>query len=288
METLSVHEWDDAYRLPAVAHLAWHQERFTWPSERTADATEYADGARLYLRAGTRTLATAQIYGERRALADAAETAADEMVAWIPAITELASAVETSRSADVLAFNIDQMLYHWQTYKQSQPRITGENVDDITAERDHAHSYEALVREVVPRADQEAMPLPDATARHIARLRERADEHRATAARIMPDPLTAVWPSDPWIGPYSRQQRERIVSAPNGTSTWEADLPHQILRGWARLNQGQRGASRADAASRDAVLLWALRSGLSKSTAASASGVARTTVDRLLAQSGNR
>jgi hypothetical protein len=287
METLSVHEWDDAYQPPAVAHLAWHQERFTWPSELTADATEYANGARLYLRTGTRTLATAQIHGERRALVDAVETAAVEMTGWVPAVTELASAVETDRVADVLTFNIDQMLYHWQTYKRDQPHITGATMDDITAERDQAYSYEALVREVVPRADQEAMPLPDATGRHVARLRERADEHRATAARVMPDPLTAVWPSDPWIGPYSRQQRERIVSAPSGTSTWEADLPHQILRGWARLNQGQR-ASRTEAASRDAVLLWALRSGLSKSTAASASGVARTTVDRLLAQSGNR
>ncbi|WP_103528950.1 hypothetical protein [Streptomyces sp. SM12] len=146
---------------------------------------------------------------------------------------------------------------------------------EAAEEQQRARHYEQLVRAVAPEVDQvAARQLPAAAERHATRLREDAVRLRVQAVTLAPaSPLYGP----AWVSPYSKIAAEAIQDA----DAWYADLPHQLLQGWRHAGDAWTAEERT--ARRDTLTRWAIRLGLPKATVAAASGVARTTVDRVLA-----
>ncbi|MFZ4240862.1 hypothetical protein ACOZGD_37580 [Streptomyces murinus] len=279
VESLDVLELADDYTPSAEPHIAWERARLF--DTIGADTQRVVMGARLYLREGHRVLATAEIEGGRRTVVDIADDVSVEIVPWLPVMRHLADAVALERDAATLDFHTDQLLYHWETAQDMRPNITGANFRSYDEELNAAYHYEELVRAVVPREDQEAARLPQAAATHSERLRAEARTLRVRALLAMPDPRSAGLPDVPWTGPYSRTQQQDIkVPSPD---TWYADLPHQLLMGWGSLDtKAYWPDSRERTDHRDALIRWAARRGLPKQDMSKASGLARTTIDRIL------
>ncbi|MFJ5951337.1 hypothetical protein [Streptomyces noursei] len=277
VESLAVLEQDDAYTPPAEPHIAWEPCRFL---DDVDSQTQYQSrGARLYLREGRRVLATAEVEGSRRSVIDVADEVSLEIGPWLPAMRLLADAVALEREADTLDYQMRQLLHHWQA-AQDMPVITAANYRVYDAQTDAAYRYEDLVRAIIPREDQVGARLPEAAATHSARLRERAAYLRTQAVVAMPDPRASDLPGVAWVGPYSDQQHREIRA--RSRDIWYADLPHQILMGWSGLDTAARWPADECVARRDALIRWAARRGLPKKALSDASGVARTTINRVL------
>ncbi|GAA0406103.1 hypothetical protein [Streptomyces luteireticuli] len=276
-ESVPVLEMDDAYTPVDGPHIAWEPRRFVSEILDVDGLQGVTPGALFYLREGRRTLAVAEAVGSRRALLDAADDAADGIAPWLPALRALADAVRLDRTAETLELHIGLLLYHWEASKDlDAPQ------DHYREELDRAYAYERLVRDVVPEQDQRTMRLPQAAEAHSQRLRGQATSRRVDAVIKMPDPRTATWPSLRWVGPYSREKHKDIKS--RSEDVWYADLPLQLLRGWGALDTRAEWGEAERTARRDALVGWAVRWGLPKSTASEAAGVARTTIDRLLSR----
>ncbi|MFI5753185.1 hypothetical protein ACIBBE_47000 [Streptomyces sp. NPDC051644] len=277
METrIPVMEIDDDYTSPADPHMAWSRRRFA--SAVPASTAMYVEpGALVYLRDGGRTVATAELAGSYSYLVENTDDEADTIAAWLPTLRHLAGVIRLERMADTMEYHLAQLQGHWEAAEGGY--VTGLTTDEVDEERDTAYSYEKLLRDVVPHDDQVAMRLPEATAAHAARLRDQATALRAAAVADMPDPRTGAHPGLRWVGPYSRQQQEKIRS--RSEDTWYADLPLQLLRGY-KASAGAPWDGPGETAGRDALVQWAVQWGLPKTAISTATGIARTTIDRLL------
>ncbi|MEW1552316.1 hypothetical protein [Streptomyces tsukubensis] len=277
VEMLDVLELDDDYTPPPGPHIAWQQAQY-FTTIGIDDAQEVRTGGRLYLRDGRRVLATAEAEGDRRTVIDIADDAAAEIAPWLASMRHLADAVALDRDAQTIDFHAAQMLYSWQAAQD----VYTAGLDDIADDEiSTAHHYEELLRAVVPRDDQEDVSLPQAAALHSERLRSRARALRVRALIDMPDRESADLPSVPWTGPYSKTQQQDIRD--HSPNTWYADLPHQLLTGWGNLDTKAHWPSYEEQTGhRDALIRWAAGRGLPKQDMARATGLARTTIDRIL------
>ncbi|MFJ4888247.1 hypothetical protein [Streptomyces sp. NPDC088731] len=268
-------------------HLAYRTAMFT--SQVGANQWSQESGYVIYLRDGGALIAMTEGLGTSR---DAQEEA-DEISLdtsrdwpWLGTLCTLARARRVDALADAFLRNLRAMT-RWRDGED--PDVETPSVrylsreeqewDDVT--REEARNAKRGLAKYVPADLQARMPLRDATGEHIDRLRARAAGLRAAVIRDMPDPRTTPRPHR-WIADYTPAEAKevRALSLTDPLDPWLADLPHWLLRCWAELPEAERQALGTDY--RDALLMWAVEWRLPKSCIARASGVARTTIDRVI------
>ncbi|MEV3895360.1 hypothetical protein [Streptomyces anulatus] len=281
MTSLDVELWDDDYEPAAGLHVTYKTGLLT--TTVGADQWLQQPGYTVHLREGNVTLAKTELLGSPR---DARDTADDISLdtspdhAWIPTLRTLSNALRADHHADAVARTLSPMLV-WR-YGDVDPDSKYTSYDESDRfEQDAARSAKAILIRHVPADLQAALPLIQAAQEHIGRLRVHAAELRATAVREMPDPATTSRPQR-WIADYTRQEAQEIkdLDPTHPLRPWLADLPHRLLRGWKDLSQPEKEA--IGTARRDALVTWALEWDLPKTAASRASGIARTTIDRII------
>ncbi|TGG78493.1 hypothetical protein [Streptomyces albus] len=279
VEALEVLKRDDTYIPSDGPHIAWEPCQFI--DDIDGYTQRQSRGARLYLRDGRRTLAVAEVEGTRSTVIDVADEVSSQIGPWLATMRHLADAVALEGEADTLDLNIGHLVYHWEASQDMF--VTAANHRLYDEEVSMAYRYEDLVRAVVPREDQRAHPLPEAAAMHSARLRQQAEGLRAQALLTAPDLREGPLPGVSWVGPYSRAKHKELRAF--SESTWYADLPHQLLKGWKAADTAVWSAEERTGR-RNALIRWAAARGLPKKVMADASGIARTTIDRVLTDKG--
>lgn len=281
IESVAVLEMDDTYT-PTGLHVGWAPTRFIEPPTEPFGPQQVDPGAVLYLRDGTTTLATAQVTGSRRTLVDAAEDAADTAGPWLPVLRALVEARDAEHTVQVLETNLALMLDNWQaaTDPAADPIVTRSQADAHHEQLEAAYACEALIRGLVPHEDQVETRLPEAVGTHTERLRTQGRMVRAQALRDMPAPdqPRPVWHQ---VGPY-RPTKMAEYDLRSGVDYY-GDLPVQLLRGWGAVDLSPLSPQEITAR-RNYLVQWAIKRGAKKTQVADASGIARSTIDRLLAE----
>lgn len=269
-------EYDDDYRPLGAPHITWRMTQFA----TTVDInTQYvATGAVLALREGRRTLSTVDIEGSRYTVRSEADEVSMTIGLWVPVLRLLADAVGLDRDADSLKHNAGQFQLHWQT---AQGRyVNAATVDAHKEDVKTAYAYEDLIRSTVPLDSVDELGPAEAALRHVDLLQKEAKDLRARAVVEMPHPDVCPLPGLSWIGPYSNLKRRDIWN--QSEAVWYADLPHQLLAGWRVLGAGGEWLEEERIFRRDSLVRSALRRGLPKMAIAKASGLSRSTIDRIV------
>ncbi|MFE9461658.1 hypothetical protein [Streptomyces californicus] len=275
MTSLDVQLRDNDYKPQDGLHITYTTGVFT----ETVDIDQWNQqaGYTIHLRNGGILLAQVELLGSPRDARDTADEISLDTSAdwpWFTTLHTLSKALRTDRLASTFTGHLGRMKSWHDTYHVYDEQ------DQFA--HDAALAAKRLLAQHVPADLQAEMPLAEATEEHIRRLRARAVELRVTAVREMPDPTVTPRPNR-WIAAYTPQEARRVKDEDrvDPLRPWLADLPHRLLACWGELPENEK-RSRAGTSSRDALLTWATEWDLPKTTIQRASGVARTTIDRLL------
>ncbi|MCT6782275.1 hypothetical protein LXH09_37265 [Streptomyces sp. CS7] len=281
MTSLDVERWDEDYEPAAGLHITYKTGVFTTAVE--ADQWLQQPGYTVHLREGAVVLAKVELLGsawDARATADEISLDTSPDHAWLPTLRTLSRALRTDHHANAFDRDLGQLL-SWR-YGTEDPDGQYTSYDEHDRfEQDAARSAKARLTRHVPAGLQAELPLTKATETHIGHLRARATELRATAVREMPNPATTPRPQQ-WIADYTPLEARQIKALDplNPLRPWLADLPHRLLRCWKDLPPQEKEA--IGTGRRDALVRWAQEWDLPKTAASRASGLARTTIDRIL------
>ncbi|MFI0934635.1 hypothetical protein ACH4RG_23295 [Streptomyces sp. NPDC021019] len=281
MTSLDVERWDEDYEPAAGLHITYKTGTLT--TTVGADQWLQQPGYTIHLREGDVILAKTELLGSPRDARDTADeisldTSPDH--AWIPTLRTLSNALRADHRADAFARTLNPMLV-WR-YGDVDPDSKYTSHDETDRfQQDAARSAKAVLIRHVPADLQAELPLIDATQTHVGCLRTRAAELRATAVREMPNPATTPRPQR-WIADYTRLEAQDIkdLDPVHPLRPWLADLPHRLLQGWRELPPDEKSAIGTDR--RNALVKWAREWDLPKTVTSRASGIARTTIDRIL------
>ncbi|MEV2262694.1 hypothetical protein AB0J13_29010 [Streptomyces anulatus] len=281
MTSLDVERWDEDYEPTPGLHITYKTGTFT--TAVGADQWLQQPGYTVHLREGGVVLAKTELLGspwDARDTADEISLDTSPDHAWIPTLRTLSHALRATHHADAFTRTLNPMLV-WR-YGDIDPDSTYTSYDETDRfEQDAARSAKAVLIRHVPAGLQADLPLIQAAQTHIGSLRTRAAELRATAVQEMPDPATTPRPQH-WIADYTRLEAQEIkdLDPAHPLGPWLADLPHRLLRGWRDLLPDEKEA--ISTGHRDALVTWALEWGLPKTVVSRASGLARTTIDRII------
>lgn len=211
------------------------------------------------------------VLAEREALcstyADArgsAEVAAEQVTPWVSAVTAAVEADRLDRLADYVGREAGQSeLWH----------AMHERWNDHGA-LDQAQAHLQAIQHVA--TDDETATHPTATALAPvvqARLRQTADACRRQALAAAPDLTAHPAPGAAWSVPAPYAPPRYIGAADEDQEELRTLIAVQLLRAWA-LDK--------PAVTRDVLIVWAERAGVAKSEIHRLTGVARSTIDRIL------
>lgn len=268
--SITVYEYDER------AALADEGPHIVWAPNRTGPTVR----ALLSLRIGKRPIASAELDGNRRKTLAAAHTAATLVEPWVPALSHLAQAVVIQRCSEAITFDVGILAYDWEPeYRMAVP-IGGDPMDDTDA---YLRARARAIREVLGVEELgDAALRRAAVARHKELARD-ADAACGKAAAVMPDMLTTKVPGIDWVGPYTMYEYATFLK--RDRLEWYTYLPFNLLRGWKELAahpEQMPWPSDETTDRRDALVRWALNEGVTKSRVWQASGIARSTIERIV------
>ncbi|MET8502894.1 hypothetical protein [Streptomyces microflavus] len=245
--------------------LMWRFGQLAWRTRYAPAAPERAQGVAMRLQDGAVVLAEREAicstYADAR---DRAEAAAQQVTPWASAITAAVEADRLDRHADRVGREAGQSeLWH----------AMHERWNDNGA-LEQAQTYLQAIQHVA--TDDESATHPTATALAPvvqARLRQTADVCRRQALAAAPDLTAHPAPGAAWSVPAPYTPPQYIGAADEDQEELPTLLTVQLLRAWA-LDK--------PAVNRDSLIRWAERSGVAKSDIHRLTGVARTTIDRIL------
>ncbi|MEU4032334.1 hypothetical protein [Streptomyces anulatus] len=247
--------------------VLWRFGRLAWRTRYTpADAQETGRGVALRLQHDSTVLGTCEALCSSAVAAEEwAEKAAGEIAPWVPALIAAGEADRDDLHAERIAY---------ETLRYTAARDEYDNwrdQDDLERVEEHALVIRHLATDAESAEHSDPVRLAQVAG---ARLTLSAAAARRRALASVPDLAAHAEVGRGWIAPDLRLST-RYLPADEDQTELRAALAVNLLKGWA-LDKPAVG--------RDTLIVWAADAGISKAEISRLTGVARTTLDRVLKQ----